>query len=147
MAGLGIFRKNYIVRRFGKQEVVKGYMTAPYQDFEVSLNVQPQQPHETKAAPEGERQFKKLKSFGDFQFTASDQHKGVQGDWLYYNGNWYCCISAVPWDHTLLHHNKTEWGAVGETELEEFLEVPVMKGRGENHDEDRKCEGNCIPNH
>lgn len=124
MAGLNIFRKNYTVRRWGVQEVQGCYITAPYQDFKVDLNVQPFHPHETSADAEGSRQHKKLKSFGVFQFTAADQDKGVQGDWLFYRGRWYCCLSAVAWDHTTLFYNKAEWGSIGETEQEEHLAPP-----------------------
>lgn len=124
MAGLGIFQKKYTARRYGALEVEQGFMISHYHHFEVSLNVQPQQPHETKANPEGERQFKKLKSFGDFQFTASDQLKQIQGDWLFYRGKWFCCISSVPWDHTMLFHCKAEWEAVAETTDEECLLPP-----------------------
>ena len=39
--GLTIFRREFVVRRFGKEEIVDGYGTAPYKDTVEVLNVQP----------------------------------------------------------------------------------------------------------
>lgn len=140
MAGLSIFQKKYTVRRFGEQEYNRGYASSPYTDFEVPLNVQISQ-HETSTSDEGGRQFRKLKSYGTFQFRTVDQHESKTGDWLFYMGQWYCCTSVIQWDHTLLHHNKAEWSSIGETESDILLTPPNQKevldrdhkGRQGNH--------------
>lgn len=124
MGGLNIFRRKYTVRRFGPQIVVEGYATAPYEDVVTLLNVQPLDPDELQALPEGERQFKRLKAFGDLQLTAADQDAGVPGDWLYYLGRWYKCVSAVPWNHTMLSHCRSEFVAVAESDAALNLEPP-----------------------
>lgn len=127
MGGLSIFRKNHVVRRFAPQEITLGYATSRYEDFVAMLNVQPLGPDALQAIPEGKRQFKRLKVFGDFQFTAADQSKGIPGDWLFYLGAWYECVSAVPWDHTMLAHCRAEFSAVAETESAQNLEPPSME--------------------
>lgn len=116
MGGLNIFRRKYAIRRFGEQKIVNGFPVTPFTDSVAMLNVQPLEPDEMQALPEGERQFKRLKTYGDLQLTAADQQRGTPGDWLYYYGRWYKCVSAVPWDHTMLAHCQAEFAAVAETE-------------------------------
>lgn len=124
MGGLRIFRKKYTVRRFSPQSIVGGYATADYEDMVALLNVQPLDPDELQALPEGERQYKRLKAYGDLQFTAADQSTGTPGDRLFYYGKWYKCVSAVPWDHTMLAHCKAEFSALTEADAQLNLEPP-----------------------
>lgn len=125
--GLNIFRKKYVMRRFDKQKIVDGFPVTPFTDSVVMLNVQPLEPDEMQALPEGERQFKRLKTYGDFQFTAADQMSGVIGDWLYYYGRWYKCVSAVPWDHTMLAHCQAQFVATAETEPAGNRQPPTVE--------------------
>lgn len=124
MNGLGVFRKNYVVRRFGEQQFIKGYASVPYTDVMTSLNVQPLSPNELQALPEGDRAVRRLKAFGSLPLTAADQETGTPGDWLFYSGRWYRCVSAIPWDHTMLSHCKSEFCAVPETEPPQNLAPP-----------------------
>ena len=52
--GLGIFRRAFVVRRFGEENIVDGYGVSGYKDFITSLNVQPLSKDELQALPEGE---------------------------------------------------------------------------------------------
>lgn len=99
-----IFNKKYWVRRFGEQKNVRGYLTSPHTDFVASLNVHPLGTDSIQALPEGERKIKRLEAHGTDVIRPSDQHSGVKGDLLYYHGEWYECVSAVEWDHTILNH-------------------------------------------
>lgn len=99
-----LFNKKYLVRRFGEPREVRGYMTNPYQDFLVSMHVHPLGTDAVQALPEGERNIRRLEAHSSEKLMASDQDAGIKGDLLYYHGDWYECISAVDWDHTLLSH-------------------------------------------
>ena len=123
--GIKIFRRKYTVRRFGPQEDVSGgYTTAPFEDVVTPLNVQPLSTKELMALPEGDRSTKRVKAFGDLQLTAADQYQGTPGDWLFYRGAWYKCVSALPWDHTMLAHCRSEFIIVPEGELPFNMEPP-----------------------
>ncbi len=124
MAGLKLFHKKYTIRRFGKQEIQSGYAVSPSTDFEHTLNIQPDQPDETTPSSEGGRLVKRLKAYGAEPFMVVNQRTGHRGDWLYYQGSWYCCTSCITYDHTLLHHYKSEWEQVGETEPQECIQPP-----------------------
>lgn len=121
MSGPKLFRHNYTIRRYKEQQNIDGYAYAQYEDFEVSLNVQPQSPDSISTNGEGERRVKRLKAYGDFSFTAADQTRGQRGDFLLYKGVWYECMSALDWDHTILCHNKAEFVEIPASELSDDL--------------------------
>lgn len=58
--GLGIFRRAFVVRRFGEENIVDGYGVSEYKDFIASLNVQPLNKDELQALPEGENTVKRM---------------------------------------------------------------------------------------
>lgn len=120
--GFGIFKREFVVRRFGDERIINGYGVASYSDTTARLNVQPLSQDEIQALPEGEQKTKRMKAFGDLVFAAADQSTGRRGDWLFYqgsmdpDGHWYECVSSVGWDHTLLHHCRSEFVLVSEAE-------------------------------
>lgn len=119
--GLGIFRRDFVVRRFGESGFVDGYGVAAFTDTMTSLNVQPLSKDELRALPEGQRRTKRMKAFGDLVFTPSDEPTGRRGDWLYYRGSmdpeghWYECVSSLGWDHTMLSHCRSDFVQVSES--------------------------------
>lgn len=133
MSGLGVFRRNFKIRRFGKEEIVDGYGHTSYEDDEVALNVQPLSADEIQALPEGERRIKRLKAYSDFIFTTADQSTGRRGDWLLYYGHWYECVSSLGWDHTILSHCKSEFVEVPESEVAPYSIA------GSEQDKGRDC--------
>lgn len=98
-----IFNREYTVRRFGEQKTIRGYVATDYTDFTVSLHVHAGSEN-IQAVPEGERKVRRLEAHGTDVLRAADHNGGTKGDLLYYNGDWYECVSAVLWDHTLLNH-------------------------------------------
>lgn len=139
--GLTIFRREFVVRRFGEEEIIDGYGTSPYKDTVEVLNVQPLSADELQALPEGERKAKRMKAFSDFVFSTADQSTGRRGDWLFYRGNmdpvghWYECVSSLGWDHTMLAHCRSEFVQVAESESY-GLEPPVAEAEEDGGDQE-----------
>ena len=79
--GFGIFKRSFVIRRFGDEEIIDGYSVAPFTDTVAHLNVQPLSKDEIQALPEGEQRVKRMKAFGDLVFTTADQSTGRRGDW------------------------------------------------------------------
>ena len=52
---LDIFRKKYTIRRHSEQQIVRGHAVYDYDELQTLLNVQPLNPDEIQALPEGER--------------------------------------------------------------------------------------------
>ena len=100
--GLGIFRRAFVVRRFGE--------------------VQPLSKDELQALPEGENTVKRMKAFGDLVFHTADRSAGRRADWLFYQGrmdpegHWYECVSSLGWDHTMVGHCRSEFVQVSAAE-------------------------------
>ena len=99
-----LFNKKYWLRHFGEQKNIRGYLTAGRADRVVSLNVHPLSPDQQQALPEVERQVKRLEAHGTAELVVANDQTGTKGDLLYYHGDWYECVSAQLWDHTLLSH-------------------------------------------
>lgn len=123
MALLKLFKRKYIVRRFGEEKIIDGYSHSTYNDIEVSLNVQPLSKEDLKALPEGERTTKRIKAYGDFVFTAADQANEKKGDWLLYRNRWFECVSAVEWDHTMLSHCESEFVEIAASETAPYAVI------------------------
>ncbi len=116
---MNLFRKPYKLRRFGEQQVVRGHVSHPYTDMETLLNVQPLSPNEIALLPEGKRNIKHLKAYGDEQLIATDNDKSIVGDRILYYGKWYECSSSVTWDHTMLSHCESQFVEVSSNEVGE----------------------------
>lgn len=138
---LGIFRRKFVIRRFGEESMVMGCGVAPFSDVVASLNVQPLSKDELKALPEGEHRVKRMKAYGDMVLNPADQSAGKRGDWLFYQGNmdpeghWYECVSSIGWDHTMLHHCKSEFIRVSESEASRVSLPTTIAERGEGGDD------------
>ena len=107
--GLNIFRKLYTVRRHGTQAAKRGYSSAPYTDIVMRLNVQPQAPDSFESKEEGDVTEKRLKAWGKDRLISADPSTDTPGDCLYYQGEWYECISSVMWGHTAVAHYQSDF--------------------------------------
>lgn len=99
-----LFNKPYWVRRFGEQKNVKGYLVSQHKDFGVSMNVHPTSTDQMQALPEGQRKVKRLEGHSSAVLVVADEKLNRKGDLLFYHGDWYECVSAQMWDHTVLSH-------------------------------------------
>lgn len=121
---IGLFRKTYTLRHFGKQEIVRGHVIHPFTDSKTSINLQPLSADAIAALPEGQRNTKRLKGYGSEILTTTDMEAGVVGDRVYYYGNWYECVSSNIWDHTVLAHCESEFVLISMNEDDVTLAPP-----------------------
>lgn len=129
---ISIFNKDYWLRRSGAPKNVKGYITSSYEDYVVSLNVHPLSSDQMQALPEGQRKVKRLEAHGDAVLTVADESTHRKGDLLYYQGNWYECVSAQGWDHTeLLSHLNYQFVLVPSDASGAYDLAPPNLGPGE----------------
>lgn len=104
-----LFNKKYWIRRFGEQKEVRGYLTSGREDFIASLNVHPLSTDQQQALPEGEREVKRLEAHGTAELIVANKVDDTKGDLLYYHGDWYECVNAQLWDHTVLTHTNYQF--------------------------------------
>ena len=106
---LALFKKKYIVRRYGKQSFEDGYEKSNHEDFVALLDVQPLTSDELQALPEGERVVRRFKAFGASALKTADVSNGTKADLVFIDGAWYEVKSSNPWRHiSLLAHNYVE---------------------------------------
>lgn len=106
---LALFKKKYIVRRYGEQSFEGGYEKSNHEDFVTLLDVQPLTSDELQALPEGERVVRRFKAFGAAALRTADAATGTKADLVYVEGAWYEVKSSNPWRHiSLLAHNNVE---------------------------------------
>lgn len=116
MGAIGMFRRPTWIRRWGPDG---------RRDIKTRLNVQPLGSDNVKAQPEGARRDNKLKAFGSMELTPADQLKQQRGDWMYYRGQWYVCVSCILRDHTIVGNFRSEWERVSESERPANLVPPI----------------------
>ncbi len=117
---MNIFKLDYTLRTFSRQSTVNGYaVIASYTDRQVKLDVQPVVNTDLRELPEGGRAGKTIKSYGDFPVQTADVKQGYRADLLFYDGEWYECVSSSYYEHTPLRHWKSLYVRVSEAGYEE----------------------------
>lgn len=124
---MDIFKKEYVLRQFEKQVVLKGYASAGYQDVILKLNVQPLGTKEILALPEGIRGMKRLTVIGSVEIHTADDRNGILSDRLFYKGNWYECESSEVWDHTPVGQTNATFVICTKCEEEELTKEPDIE--------------------
>lgn len=114
---MNIFKLKYTLRTYSRQSTKKGYaVLASYKDRTVMLDVQPTVAIDLKNLPEGDRASKSIKSYGDFPVQTADAKQGYRADRLFYDGEWYECVSSSYYEHTPLRHWKSLYVKVAEVD-------------------------------
>lgn len=126
MGIIGMFRRPIWIRRWGENG---------REDFQMRLNVQPLTADELQALPEGLRKTKRLKAWGPSLLTVADQETERRGDWIYYCGTWYECVSCIMWDHTPLGHYESQFCQVDGSISKANLEPPGTAQKGGDADD------------
>ncbi len=112
-----LWKKKYVLRMYERQTVKNGYAVAPsYKDKEVLLDVQPQS-SQINNLPEGDREVKSLRSFGDFPIQTADARQYYRADRLLYDGEWYECTSCQWYEHTPVRHWECTFLRVPESDI------------------------------
>src|SRR5215469_16896403 len=106
---IGLFKKEYTVRRFAPQMIEKGYASAAFSDISIILNVQPLSTDDLQALPEGERTVKRIKAIGKEKLQSADEFTGTPADRLFYDGLWYECTASNKWAATALAHYDSQF--------------------------------------
>lgn len=114
---MNIFKLKYTLRTFSRQKTKRGYaVRASFKDKIVSLDVQPTVAVDLRSLPEGKRAGKSIKSYGDFPVQTADVKQGYRADRLFYDGEWYECVSSSYFEHTPLRHWKSLYTLVSEAD-------------------------------
>lgn len=101
---IGLFNREYWIRRFGDQVNINGYLSCGHSDQKISMHIHPLSSEQIQALPEGERGIKRLEGHGVVVLNTANTTINRKADLLRYKGEWYECVSSECWDHTALSH-------------------------------------------
>ena len=116
-----LFYKEQKIRRFGATKFIRGHSTSSVEEKTLPMDVQTSD--NTSVTDEnGTRTVQHLKTFSKVKMIPADQHKGVQGDMLYFQEKWFRCDSCKLSENTMLKHYTSTWTEVPESapEQEEY---------------------------
>ena len=120
------WRKQHTIRRYLPQTIVEGYAVGgKYEDLTVYMDVQPIDNRQT-LEQSGYRRTKRLSGHTDELIQTADQKTGRKADRLYYENEWYECVSCNRHINTPLGHYKSEWVLCAEAHNGEDYDVPYV---------------------
>lgn len=100
---ISLFNKTYWCRHYDEDVVYEGHYIADFTDRKISIHVHPGS-DSVKAGPEGLSRNSRIEGHGCEPLISADRQKNRRGDLIYYQDNWYECVSSVCFDHTCLSH-------------------------------------------
>lgn len=101
--GLGLWKRQRILRQFKEPVYSNGIQTYDYDDVVIMADVQTTD-RSTTTGPDGDRSVQSLKVFCDFRVNVADQQSGMPGDMIWFQGKWFECRSSRLSENTFLSH-------------------------------------------
>jgi len=98
---ISLWKKNYVVRRFGALTNVGGYMATTHTDSMALLDIQTMS-NTQKTDSDGDVSVQRIKAFGDLDLKPSRQSS--KGDLVWFQGKWFECIASRKSENTLIAH-------------------------------------------
>lgn len=119
------FRNSYVLRHFADTENVRGREKYCYDESIVQADIQTSTRNNTMDT-EGANLTSRIKVWTDEQLTPTDEDSGQLGDWIYYSGRWFQCISSLLAGNTLISHWVSEFDLVPLTDPKSEIPPSVV---------------------
>lgn len=124
------FRNPYVLRHFGDAEIVRGREKYTFEEDIIQADIQTSTRNNTMDI-EGADLTSRIKMWTDEQITPTDEDSGQLGDWIYYSGRWFQCISSLFAGNTLISHWVSEFDIVPLTDPKAEILPSVVPSRGD----------------
>ena len=134
------FKHPYLLRRYGKPDIIQGYASLPYQDHLFLLDIQTLK-NEVSITEDGAKSVQQIKVFCESEILTENKTRQQKADRIWFQDKWFECRSSRLSENTPLRH----WTAV----FVECLDVepaPNLDGGGseESEDESGSSEGSLV---
>ena len=134
------FKHPYLLRRYGKPDIIQGYASIPYQDHLFFLDIQTLK-NEVSITEDGATSVQQIKVFCESEILTENKTRQQKAARIWFQNKWFECRSSRLSENTPLRH----WTAV----FVECLDVePAPKlddgGSEESEDESGSSEGNLV---
>lgn len=100
---MNFFKKKKWLRRYSQPKNTKGYISIPYEDSMLPMDVQTME-DVVITTSDGSRSVQRLKVFCDFEILVENEPKQQKADRLWFQGKWFDCKSCRLSENTPLRH-------------------------------------------
>lgn len=128
---MNFFKRPHLLRRFSKPQNVQGYMTIPYTDMTLPMDVQTME-DKVRTTEDGSDSVQRLKVFCDFEIYPENGNKQQKADRLWFQNKWFDCQSSRLSENTPLRH----WTATFVECLDQDDEAEADGGSPEEDDDE-----------
>ena len=120
---MNFFKRPHLVRRYGRPNDEGGWVSIPYEDITLPLDVQTMS-DASVTTPDGTKSVQRLKVFCDLEILTENRHTQQKADRLWFQNKWFDCQSSRLSENTPLRH----WTAT----FVECLDFEDPPGSGED---------------
>lgn len=98
-----LLKRPYLLRRYSEPKNVRGYISIPYSDLTLPMDVQTLE-NKTTTTPDGTKSIQRLKVFCDDEILVENEVKQQKADRLWFQNKWFECDSSRLSENTPLRH-------------------------------------------
>lgn len=100
---MNFLKRPYVLRRYLEPTVVRGYISIPYKDMTLPMDIQTLEDTVMTTA-DGSRSVQRLKVFCDSQILVDGNDGKQKADRIWFQNTWFECKSSRLSDNTPLRH-------------------------------------------
>lgn len=100
---MNFFKKKYVLRRYSTPQNMNGYITTPFADQLLLMDIQTVEAI-VKPDTDGLETVQKLKVFCDFEIFVENDELQKKADRIWFQNKWFICISSRLSENTPLRH-------------------------------------------
>lgn len=100
---MNFFKRKRTIRRYSEPKEYEGYITIPYGDLELPMDVQTLE-CVSVTTEDGTKSVQRLKAFCDFPILTENRDTQQKADRLWFQDKWFDCTSCRLSENTPLRH-------------------------------------------
>lgn len=100
---MNFLKRQHILRRYSRPEIVRGYASIPYEDIMLPMDVQTLEDVVVTTA-DGNESVQRLKVFCDSIILVENEERQQKADRLWFQDTWFECKSSRLSENTPLRH-------------------------------------------
>lgn len=124
---MNFFKKPYTLRRYFEPVYNKGYISTPYEDKMLPMDIQTLS-NDIITTPDGTTSVQQLKVFCDFPILVENPQKKQKADRIFFQDKWFECKSSRLSENTPLKHYTATFTELLDNDIEPVTEME--KGDG-----------------
>lgn len=100
---MNFLKRIHQIRRYSKPVYDRGYMSIPYEDFTLPMDIQTME-DKVITTPDGSKSLQRLKVFCDYEILVENEELQQKADRIWFQNAWFECRSSRLSENTPLRH-------------------------------------------